>query len=396
MQMRGFRYRLDPTEEQDQAFRQFAGVCRLVYNLALEQRGEWWRQYRRHTGQNLNYIAQCRELTALRAEFDWISAVLQTCEQHALRDLDKTFSNFFAGRSQYPTPRKKGVNDAFRVRGREIEVRPLNANWSAVRLPKIGWVRFRDTRPMRGVCKNATVSLDPLGWHISFACEFEDDSPIELAEAVGIDRGVANTVALSTGDLASVSVESLRALDRRCRKAQQAANRRKRGSVRYAKVRKRAAACRAKAARVRKDWNHKATTRLAANFGTVCIEALKTRNMTASARGTVEDPGRNVRQKAGLNRSILEHGWFQFEVYLSYKLAAAGGRLVKVDPRNTSRTCNECGSIDARSRENQARFKCVECDHEAHADVNAAKNILRAGTRPAAEVFSHRESRRAA
>jgi putative transposase len=118
--------------------------------------------------------------------------------------------------------------------------------------------------------------------------------------------------------------------------------------------------------------------------------------MTESAAGTAEQPGRNVRAKSGLNRSILEQGWFQFETFLSYKLAETGGELVKVDPRNTSRTCNNCGSIDARSRESQARFVCVECGHEAHADVNAAKNILRAGTRPAVEVFSRRVSRLAA
>jgi putative transposase len=201
---------------------------------------------------------------------------------------------------------------------------------------------------------------------------------------------------LSTDKLSSVPIERLLVQDRKNHKAQLATSRRKRGSKRYATARKRAAACKAKAARIRKDWNHKATTTLANRFGVVVIEALKTRNMTASAAGTVEEPGRNVAQKAGPNRSILEHGWFQFETFLSYKLAAAGGKLVKVDPRNTSRTCYECGSIDALSRESQALFLCVECGHEAHADVNAAKNILRAGTWPTIEDSSRRESRRAA
>lgn len=393
--LRGFRYRLDPTVEQEQSFRQFAGVCRLVYNLALEQRSVWWRQFRRNTGSALDYVAQCRELTDLRAAFDWIGTVSATCEQQALRDLHKAFSNFFEGRCGYPTPRKKGTNDSFRFPGCAVETKKLNASWSAVRLPKIGWVRFRDTRPTRGVCKNATVSLGTLGWHISFACEFEESRPLDLTEEVGIDRGVSNTIALSTGELASVPSDTLRLLYRRCRNAQQATSRRKLGSARHAKARKRATACKAKAARVRKDWNHKVTATLATSFGTVCIEALNIQNMTASARGTIEEPGVNVSQKAGLNRAILEHGWYQFETFLTYKLAAAGGKLIKVDPRNTSRRCNECGSIDARSRESQARFKCVECGHEAHADVNAAKNILWAGTQPAARVKSSRASRQA-
>ena len=189
----------------------------------------------------------------------------------------------------------------------------------------------------------------------------------------------------------------MRILERRCRKAQQEASRRKRGSKRYAKSRRRAAACKSKAARIRKHWNHEATTALVSRFGVVCIEDLKTSNMTASARGTVEEPGRNVRQKAGLNRSILEHGWYQFESLLVYKLAASGGTLVKVDPRNTSRTCSECGAVDARSRENQATFRCVHCGFEAHADRNAAVNILRAGTQPSERAkVRRRESRIAA
>lgn len=394
--LRGFSFKLDQTPEQAESFRRFAGVCRAIYNAALYQRDNFRRQFKRKTGKGISLASQCRELTALRAEFDWASAVSQSCQTQALRDLDKAFTNFFTGRASYPTPRRKGENESFRFQGREVDVERLNRSWSRVRLPKIGWVRFRDTRPMRGTIKNATVSLSPLGWHISFACEFEADAPLGLAAEVGIDRGVANSIALSTGELASVPIERLRIIDRKHRKAQQAANRRRRGSKRYAKARRHAAACKSKAARIRKHWNHVATTMIAANFGTVCIEALKTRNMTASARGTIEEPGSRVAQKAGLNRSILEHGWFQFETFLAYKLAATGGKLIKVDPRNTSRKCSNCGHIDARNRESQASFRCVECGHEAHADVNAAINILQAGTRPTAGASPRRESRQAA
>lgn len=394
---RGFKFKLKPTEEQETLFRKFSGVCRAVYNAALFQREHFWRQYRRNTGFHINYVSQARELTSLRAEFDWIAAVAQQCEQQALRDLDKAFDNFFAGISAYPTPRRRGINESFRFQGREVEVKRLNRGWSAARLPKIGWVRFRDTRPMSGKLKNVTVSLDPLGWHISFAREIEHEAERNTLPPVGIDRGIANSIALSTGELASVPVERLRVLDRRCRAAQKEAARRQRGSKRYTKSKRRAAANKSHAARTRKHWSHVATTALARRFGTVVIEDLKTRNMTASARGTVEDPGRNVRQKAGLNRSILEHGWHQFEVLLTYKLAATGGTLVKVNPANTSRTCSACGAIDARSRENQATFRCVHCGHEAHADVNAAKNILRAGTRPSERAkVQRRESRIAA
>lgn len=379
MILRGFRYKLAPTPEQEVLFRQFAGVCRLVYNLALEQRREGWRQFERQTGQRLNYVAQARELTALRREFDWIAAVSQTCQQQALRDLDKAFANFFKGVARYPTPRRKNVNDSFRFQGREVEMKRLSGKWSAVRLPKIGWVKFRDTRPMRGTLKNATLSLDALGWHVSFAREIEHVAPANICPCVGIDRGVANTLSLSTGARVSIPC-SLEAIERRQRAAQRVASRRKRGSARRAKALRRAAKLSARRARIRKDWAHKTALDLARRFGTVVLEDLRIKNMTASARGTVEDPGRMVRQKAGLNRSILNQGWFGFETILAYKLEERGGYLCKVDPAYTSQTCSECGSVDRESRENQASFVCRHCGFRAHADHNAAINILRRNT----------------
>lgn len=379
MILRGFRYKLAPTREEESLFRQFAGVCRLVYNLALEQRRDWWRSFERETGRKLNYVAQARELTALRAEFDWIAAVSQTCQQQALRDLDKAFANFYAGRASYPLPRRKGVNDAFRFQGREIETKRLNARWSAVRLPKIGWVKFRDTRPMRGDVKNVTVSLDALGWHVSFACEIEQFAPVNICPPVGIDRGVANTLMLSTGEKFSVPA-SLEAVERRKRRVQRALARKKRGSARRAKALRRVARLSARAARIRRDWTHKTALGIANRFGTVVLEDLKIRNMTASARGTVEEPGRNVRAKAGLNRSILNQGWYGFETILAYKLEERGGTLVKVDPAYTSQTCSECGAGDRESRKSQAVFLCRHCGFRAHADHNAAINILRRNT----------------
>lgn len=379
MILRGFRYKLDPTAEQEVLFRQFAGVCRLVYNLALEQRRDFWRQFQRQTGRQLNYVAQARELTLLRAEYDWMGAVSQTCQQQALRDLDRAFANFFAGRARFPSPRRRGVNDAFRFQGREVETKRLNAKWSAVRLPKIGWVKFRDTRPLRGAVKNVTVALDALGWHISFACEIEYVVPANICPSVGVDRGVANTLTLSTGEHLSVPA-SLEAIERRQRAAQRIAARRKRGSVRRAKALRRAAKLSARRARIRKDWAHKAALSIANRFGTVVLEDLKIKNMTASARGTVEEPGRMVRQKAGLNRSILNQGWFGFETILAYKFEERGGYLLNVDPAYTSQTCSECGAVDRESRESQAVFLCRHCGFRANADHNAAINILRRNT----------------
>ena len=347
---RGYRFKLCPTAEQDALFRQFAGVCRLVYNLALEQRATWGRRHR------LGYVQQAAELTRLRAEFDWIRAVYVSCQQQALRDLDRAFVNFFAGRARYPTPRKKGVNDTFRFPGREVETRRLNAKWSAVRLPKIGWVKFRDTRPIRGAVQNATIAGGADGWHISFACEIEHEAPQNVRPAVGVDRGVATTLALSTGEMVSVPA-SLDWIEAAKRRAQRVLSRRKRGSRRYSRQRRRMARLQARARRIRLDFHHRAALDIAQRFSVAVLEDLCIKNMTASASGTVAEPGRRVRQKAGLNRAILNQGWGAFDLILTYKMEERGGRVVKTGPAFTSQTCSACGVVDARSRKNQASLR---------------------------------------
>lgn len=376
---RGYRYKTEPTPEQENQFRQFAGVCRLVYNLALEQRRDWHRQFKRNTGFRFSYIDQARELKSLRSHFDWIAAVSQTCQQQALRDLDKAFAAFFRGTSGFPTPRIKGTHDAFRFLCREVTIKRLNAKWSLVRLPKIGWVKFRDTRQRAGRLLNVTVSHNAVGWHISFTSEIDHTPPINNLPPVGIDRGVANTLALSTGEMLSIP-SSLKVLERRHRSAQRTIARRKKGSKRRLKAIQRCAKLSAKSARIRRDWHHKVSRHIANRYGLVALEDLKVSNMTASAAGSIDNPGTNVRQKSGLNRSILNQGWSSFASILKYKLEERGGFIAKTNPAYTSQTCSECGVIDRDNRKNQAVFACQHCGFHAHADHNAAINILRRNT----------------
>jgi putative transposase len=376
---RGFRYKLEPLPEQGALFQQFAGVCRLVYNLGLEKKSTWGREHR------LGYVAQAAELTKLRAEFDWVRAVYVSCQQQALRDLDRAFQNFLAGLASFPRPRKRGVDDSFRFPGREVAVRRLNANWSGVRLPKIGWVKFRDTRPMRGELKNVTVSRDALGWQVAFTCAIEHDAPAPSPEVVGIDRGVATTLALSTRERLTLP-DSLERIGVQKRKAQRIVARRKRGSNRRRRAQARVARLQARQARIRRDFHHRAALDIARWYGVAVLEDLNTRGMTASARGTMAEPGRNVRQKAGLNRGILNAGWHRFATLLTYKMEERGGQVVTVPARFTSQTCAACGVVDARSRESQARFICINCGHTDHADINAAINIKRRWNTPLLDV----------
>ena len=376
--LRGYKFRLKPSGEQAATLAQFAGACRFVFNLALEQRRDWYRPGRRFT-----YLTQAAELTKLRAEVDWINAVPGHALQQALRDLDRAFVNFFEGRAAYPTPRVKGVHDSFRVPQDKgaIRVRKLNANWSAVKLPKLGWVKYRAHREIEGEICNATVSLKSGHWWVSIQTEREIEVYPSALPPVGIDRGVAVLAALSTGELIEPG-SALVKHSRRLKHAQRCMSRRKKGSNRWCRQKARVNRIHTQVANTRKDQLHKLSLNISKRFGTVVVEALKIKNMTASAAGTVDKPGRNVAQKSGLNRSILDKGWHGFEHMLAYKLEERGGTLVRVNPAYTSQTCSRCGTVDRNSRESQADFRCTACGHSENADCNAARNILRAGTRP--------------
>jgi putative transposase len=364
---RFFKYRLAPTPAQEAKLLEFAGVTRLVYNLALEQRSTFWRQYAAQTGGKLNAFTQGREVTELRREFDFIREAPAGSLTYALRDLDKAFANFFSGRAGYPKYRSRGEHDAFRLQMQYVPTRRVNKRWSEVRVPNLGWVRFRCTRSMEGRATSVTLKRSDLGWHACFACEIERQIPINDNEAVGIDRGIAAALTLSTGEV--ITLPAMARLERKTRRGSRSLSRCKRGSAGYAKKRLRLARLKARMARIRWDWQHRTSTGIARRFGTVTIEDLQIKRMTARGNG-----------KRGLNRSILRQGWGGWADKLAYKLEERGGILLKVNPAYTSQTCSDCGAIDSESRKSQASFVCTSCGFALNADHNAAINILRRST----------------
>jgi transposase len=379
------RFRLYPTPAQETLLLAHCGHARFVWNLGQEQRST----YRPGRGPTPGYIGQCRQLTEARAAFPWLAAGSQTVQQQALRDLDQAWQNFFAGTHRRPGYRERSRAEGFRVVGpRALQVRQDSRRWSAVRVPKVGWVRFRRTRSLPG-WKSYRVTRDRAGrWHIAFAAMPVPIPGPGTAAVVGVDRGVAVAVALSTGETSSPAglrpkeAERLLRLQRRLARARRGSNRR--GNVKH-----RLARVKAREADRRKDWVEKTSTDLARRFDVIHVEDLRVAAMTRSARGTVAAPGRNVRQKAGLNRGILAAGWGQLVTRLEDK---APGRVVRIDPAYTSQTCNACGHIAPESRESQAVFRCVACGHQAHADVNAALNIA-AGTPAAGRAVAARGDR---
>jgi putative transposase len=288
-------------------------------------------------------------------------------QQQALRDFDQAMRNFFAGTHRKPNWRKAGRDEGFRIVAvRPEHIRRLNRKHGMVFVPKAGWVRFRWSRQVPG-CKSYRVTRDRAGrWHVAFAVVPPPVGGPGTGEVIGIDRGVAVTLALSDGTRISAPQPSgLRLLARKLSRAKRGSQRRQRAKLALARAN-------ARNADALKDWAHKTSTEIAGRYDVIRIESLPIRNMTRSAKGTKDAPGRNVRQKAGLNRSILQQGWGMFAQYLEYK---APGRVEKINPAYTSQRCSQCRTIDREARESQAVFRCRTCGYCANADVNAAVNI---------------------
>jgi len=363
------RYRLLPSPAQEAVLRDHCAHARFVWNLAVEQHSHW-RPGR--TGAP-GYLEQCRQLTAARAEHDWLRAGSQMVQQQALRDFAQAMANYFGGAHNRPSWRKAGRDEGFRVVAlRPGDVRRLSRHVGEVRVPKVGWVRFRWSRTVPPEVKSYRITRDRAGrWHVAFAVIPEGIASPGNGGTVGIDRGVAVSAALSTGEMLIVPGLSA-GRKQRWRRLQRRLARSRPGSNRRARVKLAVARLRAREADTRKDWAEKASTDIARRFDMIRVEDLRITNMTRSARGTAGNPGRNVRAKAGLNREIMRSGWGLLVRRLEDK---APGRVEKVKPHFTSQRCSACGQVDAKSRESQARFVCTACGFAGHADVNAARNI---------------------
>lgn len=356
------RFRLYPTVEQERRLALYCSHARYVWNLAVEQLGYSTRE-RRMPG----CAEQSRQLTEARREHDWLREVPTVVGQQALRDFRQACMNWWKGTHRRPTWRKAGCYEGFRVvDGHGIRVDQVNRRWSHAWIPGLGWVKFRRSRLVPDA-RSFRITLDQAGrWHIAFAAVPDPIPAPGNCEVVGVDRGVAVTLAYSTGEMLHAPTPAS------IKQAARALARCKRGSNRRRKAKARLARLHARNADRRRDFIEKASTDLAHRFDLIRVEDLRVAQMTRSARGTAESPGRNVRQKAGLNRSILASGWGMFVRRLQDK---APGRVEKVNPAFTSQRCSVCGHVAAESRKSQALFACVACGHTSNADLNAARNI---------------------
>jgi putative transposase len=368
-----FQYELMPTGDQQRDMVRFAGACRFVFNKALALQKE------NHAAGNkfIGYVEMANLLPAWKSEFQWLRESPSQALQHALKNLDRAFINFFEKRADYPRFKKRGYGHSFRF-PQGFQLDRLN---SRVFLPKLGWVRYWNSREVLGTVKNITVSRRNGKWLVSIQTERVVDERVSTASsAIGIDVGIVRFATISDG----TPIEPLHRFKKhqyRLRRYQRRMSRKKKFSNNWNKAKARVQKIHAEIANARKDFLHKTTTTISKNHAMVVMEDLEVRNLSRSSRGTSDQPGKNVRQKAGLNRSILDQGWSEFRRQLEYKMLWKGGVLLAVPAQNTSRTCPHCGHVAKENRKTQAKFECVECGHNDNADVVGAINILERGHR---------------
>jgi len=372
---KAFKYRLYTDSLTDAKLRRMVGCRRFVWNNGLAaiksalDAGE----------KRPRYTQLCAALVEMKQEHPFLAedAASQSLQQ-TVKDLDRAVSDAFDPKQpfkEFPVFKKKGrCSESFRIpQGFEVD-----QNNSRIKLPKLGWLRYRNSRKAVGTPKNITVSLHSGHWYISIQTEQEVAEPVHPSEKhLGIDRGINSFLALSDGTLIQ-PLNAFARMKRKLARLQRRLSRKIKFSENWKKCKTHISKLHSRIASMRKDYLHKLSTTIAKNHGVVVLEDLQVKNMSASAKGNIEAPGKRVKQKSGLNRSILDQGWSEFARQLEYKLRWLGGNLVKVPAAYTSQKCSCCGYIETGNR-NKQQFRCLNCGFQQHADINAAKNILAAG-----------------
>jgi putative transposase len=380
--MQAFKFLIKPNGEQRRMMAQYAGNARKVWNLALAQQ-----QKNYAAGEKfVNAFGMNAWLVNWKKEFSFLRRSPAQTLQQVMTNVERAYKNFFEKRAEHPLFKKKGKSrDSFRFPdAKQFIVDEVNGR---IKLPKLGWIRYRKSRLIIGNIKNITVSYSAGQWFMSIQTEREVIETMHSASSIiGIDMGVKRFATLSNG-VVFEPVNALRSKAEKLAQYQRRCSRKIKFSKNWKKQKHKITRLHQKIANIRNDFLHKTSHDISKNHAIIVVEDLKVTNMSQSAAGTIEAPGRSVQAKSGLNKSILDQGWGEFRRQLEYKAAWMGGEVIAIHPKNTSRCCSACNHVSAENRKTQAEFECVVCGYAENADLNAALNILRAGhARIACEV----------
>ena len=316
------------------------------------------------------------QFTDLRRKTDWLRELPCHPVRHTLDHQAQAWVRYFSGQGGRPRFKSRYQDRSVTFPSKDC----FTLSGDHIRLQKLGWYRLsrRGSDPYAHCeARQVTVKRECGKWYAIalYRVPVNEVTRPDDGKAVGVDMNVGQ-VATSDGEIIRLDAARLERLEARKRRYQKKLARQVKGSNRQAVTKLRLGKVSRNIRNFRDNWHHHASKHIAAKASTVVVEKLNTKGMAASAKGDTENPGTNVRQKAGLNRSILSTGWSGIKAKLNYK----AGKVVEVNPKYTSQTCNECGVVDIRNRRTQAHFECVACGHRCNADINAALNILALGT----------------
>ncbi|SIO21139.1 RNA-guided endonuclease InsQ/TnpB family protein [Nitrosomonas cryotolerans] len=375
---KAFKSRLNPNSDQVQKMVEFAGANRFVWNKALAMN-----LFRLEQKQPLlwyNELSFWLKLWKSSEDYGFLKTVHSQPLQQALKNLEKAFKDGFDKKQplkRIPKFKKKGLSDSFRYpQGFKLEQES-----SKVFLPKIGWVKYRNSRQVIGDVKNMTISRKGSYWYVSIQTEYETELKRHSSTSmIGVDMGVTRFATLSDGSYVE-PLNSFRKLSKKLAFEQRKLSKKVRFSANWKKQKQIITRLHERIANARLDFLHKTSTEISKNHAMVVVENLKIGNMSKSAKGSVEKHGKNVKAKSGLNKSILDQGWGMFVSFLEYKQACSGGDVLKVNPQYTSQTCPRCQHVSRDNRKSQSAFECTECGFKANADLVGALNVLERGHR---------------
>src|SRR3990167_91820 len=372
---KAFKFKLKPNQQQWLQLNEIAGGCRFVWNKMLRLNLDRL--------QNKQYLIWYHEadffskLWKLSNEYSFLKSIPAHCLQQKLKDLDKAFRDAFDKKQplkRIPKFKKKNCGDSFRF----PEPKHIDINNRRIKFPKLGWMGFNQSQKMVGDIKNATISRKNNEWFVSIQVEVENKITTAATSIVGIDLGVIQFATLSNGAIIK-PINAFRKQEKRLAKAQKNLSRKIKFSQNWRKQKNNIQNIHSKITHKRQDFLHKTSTQLCKSHAVIVVEDLKISNMSHSAAGSIDLPGKNVKAKSGLNKSLLDQSFGEFKRQLGYKLNWNGGLLIEVNPQYTSQKCHVCGHTTKDNRKSQSEFACIKCYHTENADINAAKNILAAG-----------------
>ena len=398
-----YKFRLLPNKEQEILLNQAIGSARFVWNQVLAKSFEMFAKNER-----IRYETIEKKLLPLKKtpEFSFLGQTYSACLQQKIKDLAKAWDKFFNPKEQAKLkqkPFKAKKPKFFKLPdGGEVQLRPLMPRFKkksdgeqSFRLPfndcevigdrvslpkKTGWIKFKKSQEIVGKITSITIKKICGLWYVSFCINREIEQPIHPSKsAIGVDLGIKKLITTSNGQVFD-PINSFKANQVKLARLQRKLKKKTKFSENWKKLNLKINKLHHHIANIRHDYLHKVTTTLSKNHAMIVVEDLKVANMSKSAKGSIEEKGKNVQAKSGLNKSILDQGWSMLVGMLEYKQQWRGGLLVKVDPRYTSQTCSSCGHVAKENRLTQAKFSCVKsCGFSENADINASRNILAVG-----------------